>query len=244
MNVQMTTTATASTGAISYRAARQNTQHCVDDIVALGRPRVVTVGTSIHRAGDTFRSVYYVRSGTLKRVLIQEDGREQTLGFPLPGDLLGLEAIDSGVHTTSVVALDTCCVVEIPYDAIESLAFERRDVARFLYQRLSAALRDEHGWLAALGLLNADERVAAFLLDLSERFAARGFSATRFMLRMTRAEIGSFLGLTLETVSRVFSRFQKHGLVKVTRRDIELIDVDALIGLARAKLGAENVAVH
>ncbi|TAG71140.1 MAG: hypothetical protein EAZ24_13315, partial [Burkholderiales bacterium] len=98
MNVQMTTTATASTGAISYRAARQNTQHCVDDIVALGRPRVVTVGTSIHRAGDTFRSVYYVRSGTLKRVLIQEDGREQTLGFPLPGDLLGLEAIDSGVH--------------------------------------------------------------------------------------------------------------------------------------------------
>lgn len=243
MNISHTATAPC-VPAIPMRASRVATQHCIDDIVALGRPRVVTVGTRIHRAGDQFRSVFYVRSGTLKRVLIQEDGREQTLGFPLPGDLLGLEAIDSGVHTTNVIALDTCCVVEIPYEAIESLAFERRDVARFLYQRLSAALRDEHGWLAALGLLSADERVAAFLLDLSERFAARGFSATRFMLRMTRAEIGSFLGLTLETVSRVFSRFQKHGLVRVTRRDIELLEVKALTNLARAKLSAQNASLH
>ncbi len=242
MNVQ--TISTTTHPFLGVHAARSNGGSAIEDIVALGRPRVVTAGTNIHRAGELFRSVFFVRSGTLKRVLIQEDGREQTLGFPLPGDLLGLEAIDSNVHTTTVIALDTCCVIETPYDAIETLAFERRDVARFLYQRMSAALRDEHGWLAALGLLNADERVAAFLLDLSQRFSARGFSATRFMLRMTRAEIGSFLGLTLETVSRVFSRFQKHGLVKVTRRDIELLDVNALTSLARARLGTASVALH
>jgi len=211
-----------------------NRDAVLEDVVALGRTRVVTEGTAIHRAGDAFRSVFYVKSGAAKRVLIQEDGREQILGFPMPGDIVGMEAIDGGVHTTNVIALDMCAVVEIPFEALEAFAAENPAVARFIYHRMSAALRDEHGWLAALGLLNADERVAAFLMDLSHRFAARGFSAHRFMLRMTRAEIGSFLGLTLETVSRVFSRFQKLGLLKVTRRDIELLDLNALSNLAHA----------
>lgn len=205
------------------------------EVVALGRVRVVTEGTAIHRAGDAFRSVVYLKSGAAKRMLVQEDGREQILGFPMPGDILGMEAIDGGAHSTTVTALDLCAIVEIPFEAIEALAAENPAVARFLYHRMSAALRDEHGWMAALGLLNADERVAAFLLDLSQRFAARGFSARRFLLRMTRAEIGSFLGLTLETVSRVFSRFHKLGLLKVTRRDIELLDMAALGHLAHSQ---------
>ena len=209
--------------------------NALDDVVALGRVRVVTEGTAIHRAGDAFRSVFYVKSGAAKRVLIQEDGREQILGFPMPGDIVAMEAISAGTHSTTVVALDICAVVEIPFEALEALAAERPDVARFLYQRMSAALREEHSWLAALGLLNADERLATFLLDLSQRFSARGFSAQRFMLRMTRAEIGSFLGLTLETVSRVFSRFQKLGLLNVTRREIELLDMAALYNLANAR---------
>ena len=204
-------------------------------VVALGRLRVVTEGTAIHRAGDAFGSVFFVTSGAAKRALLQVDGREQILGFPMPGDILGMEAIDAGVHSTTVIALDLCAIVEIPFAAIEALAADNPAVARFLYQRMSAALRDEHGWMAALGLLNADERVAAFLLDLSKRFSARGFSARRFMLRMTRAEIGSFLGLTLETVSRVFSRFQKLGLLNVTRRDIELLDMAALQRLAHSQ---------
>jgi CRP/FNR family transcriptional regulator, anaerobic regulatory protein len=205
------------------------------EVVSLGRLRIVTEGTAIHRAGDPFRSVFFVTSGAAKRSLVQEDGREQILGFPMPGDILGMEAIDAGTHSTTVIALDLCAIIEIPFEAIEALAAENPAVARFLYQRMSAALRDEHGWMAALGLLNADERVAAFLLDLSQRFSARGFSARRFMLRMTRAEIGSFLGLTLETVSRVFSRFQKLGLLNVTRRDIELVDMAALSNLAHSK---------
>ena len=207
----------------------------LEQVIALGRTRMVTEGTAIHRVGDAFHSVFFLKSGAAKRMLIQEDGREQILGFPMPGDILGMEAIDGGTHSTTVIALDFCAIVEIPFEMIETLAAENPAVARFLYHRMSAALRDEHGWMAALGLLNADERVAAFLLDLSQRFSARGFSARRFLLRMTRAEIGSFLGLTLETVSRVFSRFQKLGLLNVTRRDIELLYMAALSRLAHSR---------
>ncbi len=210
-------------------------QAALDKIVALGHARIVTEGTAIHRAGDMFRSVFFLKSGAAKRLMIQEDGREQILGFPMPGELIGIEAIDSRKHTTTVMTLDMCALVEVPFEALEQLASTDVSVAHFLFRTLSAALREEHGWLAALGLLNADERLAAFLLDLSQRFAARGFSSHRFMLRMTRAEIGSFLGLTLETISRVFSRFQKLGLLKVTRRDIELLDMVALASLAQVR---------
>lgn len=227
----------ANAGSLTSLAARATIarETVLTEVVALGRVRVVTEGTAIHRAGDPFRSVFLLRSGAAKRLLIQEDGREQILGFPMPGDILGMEAIDGGAHSTTVMALGLCAIVEISFEAIEALAAENPAVARFLYHRMSAALRDEHGWMAALGLLNADERVAAFLLDLSQRFSARGFSARRFMLRMTRAEIGSFLGLTLETVSRVFSRFQRLGLLNVTRRDIELLDMTALSHLGHAR---------
>jgi CRP/FNR family transcriptional regulator, anaerobic regulatory protein len=207
----------------------------LDKVIALGSTRIVAENRPIHREGDTFRSIYYLKSGTAKRMMIQEDGREQVLGFPLAGELIGIEAIDSHQHSTTVMTLDMCAVVEIPFERLEQLAMSDAAVAHFLFRTLSAALREEHGWLAALGLLNADERLAAFLMDLSQRFAARGFSAHRFVLRMTRAEIGSFLGLTLETVSRVFSRFQKLGLLKVTRRDIELLDVKAVASLAQMR---------
>jgi CRP/FNR family transcriptional regulator, anaerobic regulatory protein len=136
------------------RACRRlggSTSQAIDRVVELGRARVIAPGTAIHRAGDQFRSVFYVRSGAMKRTLIQEDGREQVLGFPFPGDFLGLEAIDAQSHSTTVMALDMCSIVEIAYDAIEALAFEDPEVARLLYQKMSAALRDEHGWLAALG---------------------------------------------------------------------------------------------
>lgn len=232
-----------TTNHISIRASLATTPHAVglshailEEIVASGRSRVAACGSAIHRAGEPFHSLYFLRSGAAKRVLVQEDGREQILGFPMPGDLIGMEAIDGGSHSTTVIALDLCAVVEIPFDAVEGLHADNPAIARFLYRLMSAALRDEHGWVAALGLLSADERVAAFLLDLSHRFSARGFSAQRFMLRMTRAEIGSFLGLTLETVSRVFSRFQKLGLLNVTRREIELLDMKVLHSLAHSRV--------
>jgi CRP/FNR family transcriptional regulator, anaerobic regulatory protein len=204
-------------------------------IIAIGSSRVITEGTYIHRAGDHFRSVFFLRSGTAKRSLITEDGREQVLGFPMSGELIGLEAIDADVHTTTVVAHDLCVLVEIPYKALEKLAAQDSEVAGFLFRVMSSALREEHGWLAALGLLSSEGRLAAFLMDLSQRFAARGFSARRFAMRMTRAEIGCFLGLTIETVSRVFSKFQKIGLLNVARRDVEILDFKALMALAQVQ---------
>ncbi len=204
-------------------------------IIAIGNSRVVTEGTFIHRAGDHFRSVYFLRSGAAKRSLITEDGREQVLGFPMSGELIGLEAIDADMHTTTVVAHDLCVLVEIPYKALEMLAAQDSEVAGFLFRAMSSALREEHGWLAALGLLSSEGRLAAFLMDLSQRFAARGFSPRRFAMRMTRAEIGCFLGLTIETVSRVFSKFQKIGLLNVARRDIEILDIKALMALAQVR---------
>lgn len=235
-HVQMITTRTPLLGLLAASEPRATSGHAtLQDIVALGRARVAPCGGAIHRVGEPFRSLYFLRSGAAKRVLLQEDGREQILGFPMPGDIIGMEAIDAGAHSTTVIALDVCAVVDIPFDAVEGLLEDNPAIARCLYRLLSAALRDEHGWMATLGLLSADERVAAFLLDLSLRFSARGFSAQRFMLRMTRAEIGSFLGLTLETVSRVFSRFQKLGLLNVTRREIELLDMSALRSLAHLR---------
>ncbi len=224
------------------RSSLATTQHplafsnsVLAQVVALGSAHIVSYGTAIHRAGEPFHSLFFLRSGAAKRILLQEDGREQILGFPMPGDIIGMEAIGGGEHSTTVIALDLCAVVEIPFDAVERLLEDNPAVTRLLYRLMSAALRDEHGWMAALGLLSADERMAAFLLDLSSRFSARGFSAQRFMLRMTRAEIGSFLGLTLETISRVLSRFQKLGLLNVTRREIELLDMTALRAIERSQ---------
>ncbi len=202
-------------------------------ILEIGNARVVTEGTFIHRAGDQFSSLAFLRSGTAKRSLITEDGREQVLGFPMSGELIGLEAIDSDVHTTTVIAHDFCVLVEISYAELEKLAAQDREVAGFLFRAMSSALREDHGWLAALGLLSSEGRLAAFLMDLSQRFSARGFSARRFAMRMTRAEIGCFLGLTIETVSRVFSKLQKTGLINVARRDIEILDLKALMTLAQ-----------
>ena len=227
---------------VDIRSSLATTQHplafsnsVLAQVVALGSAHIVSYGTSIHRAGEPFHSLFFLRSGAAKRILLQEDGREQILGFPMPGDIIGMEAIGGGEHSTTVIALDLCAVVEIPFDAVERLLEDNPAVTRLLYRLMSAALRDEHGWMAALGLLSADERMAAFLLDLSSRFSARGFSAQRFMLRMTRAEIGSFLGLTLETISRVLSRFQKLGLLNVTRREIELLDMTALRAIERSQ---------
>jgi CRP/FNR family transcriptional regulator, anaerobic regulatory protein len=207
----------------------------VAKILAIGSSRMVTEGTFIHRAGDHFRSVFFLRSGAAKRSLITEDGREQVLGFPMSGELIGLEAIDSDFHSTTVVAHDLCVVVEISYTELEKLAAQDSTVAGFLFRAMSSALREEHGWLAALGLLSSEGRLAAFLMDLSQRFSARGFSSRRFAMRMTRAEIGCFLGLTIETVSRVFSKFQKIGLLNVARRDVEILDVKALMVLAQVQ---------
>jgi CRP/FNR family transcriptional regulator, anaerobic regulatory protein len=214
------------------RHASFDENRALSRIMALGDQRTIEAGKSIHRAGAPFKSVFYLRSGIAKRVNVQPDGREQILGFPLPGEILGLEAIGADVHRSAVVALDICCVYEIAYPNLESLMLEDPTVARLLYDRFAASMRSDQNWLTVLGVMTAEERVAAFLLDLSRRYAHRGYSGNHFVLRMTRADIGRFLGLTLETVSRVFSKFQRNGWVNVQCRDVEIANLNAIALLA------------
>ena len=229
MNMIQTTTSPRNAAVIGRpSAASFDASSALEKLLALGSPRIVREGAAIHRAGDELRSLYFVKTGVAKRLLLQEDGREQILGFPLPGEILGLEAIGSDRHSSTAVALDLCAIVEIPFAELERLLAEDPDVAKVVYRLIAAALREEHGWLAALGLLTAEERVAAFLLDLSRRYTQRGYSGTQFLLRMTRAEIGGFLGLTLETVSRIFSRLQREGVLSVDRREIGILNLAAL----------------
>ena len=185
-------------------------------------------GEYLYRAGDPFCSLFTIRAGSFKSVLLTEDGREQVTGFHLGGDVLGLDGIGLDVHAGDVVALEDSEVAEIPYAGLDLLAAEEPSVQQELFRLLSLEIQRERALMLLLGSMRAEERLASFLIDLSQRMAARGFSASSFLLRMTREEIGSMLGLKLETVSRILSRFQAEGLISVRNREIEILSMSAL----------------
>lgn len=191
--------------------------------VAFARRRLVT-GEVLFNAGERFHSIYAVRSGSLKSILGLPDGRDQVSGFLLAGDLLALDGMASAQHASTVVALEDTQVCALSYDAVVGAMKSHTALQRGFSRELALEIGRASRMLLLLGSLNAHERVAAFLLDLSHRFSERGQSAREFNLCMTRAEIGSYLGLTLETVSRTFSAFQQHGLLSVENRRIRFID--------------------
>nr|WP_224011508.1 MULTISPECIES: helix-turn-helix domain-containing protein [Paraburkholderia] len=190
--------------------------------------RSVRRGESLYRAGDPFDSLYAVRSGSLKTVMAHRDGREQVTGLRLAGDPLGLDGISTDTHTCSAVALEDSSVCIIPYPALKHLCRETCAMQDRLHRLMSEQLIRESSQMMVLGSLSADERVAAFLLDVSERNGLRGYSHAEFNLRMTREDMGSYLGMTLETVSRTLSRFQKRGLIDAQGKLIRIIDIDGL----------------
>ncbi len=187
-----------------------------------------------------FEALYAVRLGSFKTVLTLSDGREQVTGFQMTGELLGLDGIGNGRHVVSAIALEDSEVCTIPYEQLETLASEIPALMSEFHKILSREIVREQGVMTLLGSMRAEERLAAFLLNLSQRFATRGFSPTQFRLRMTREEIGSYLGLKLETVSRTLSAFQEAGYLRVNRREIALIDRDGL----RQILSAAPSASH
>ena len=203
----------------------------IDDLV--NHRRRLRRGDHLYRAGALLASLYAVRSGTLKSCVLHEDGREQVAGFHMMGDILGLDAIGGGRHMCDIVALEDCEVCEIPFAGLEQLSRELPSLQHQLHRILSREIARDYGVMLLLGSMKAEERLAAFLLNLSQRFAARGYSATEFHLRMTREEIGSYLGLKLETISRVLSRFQHDGLIKVHHKHLRILDAERL----RAILG-------
>ena len=184
--------------------------------------RRIRRGQFLYRAGDRFTSLYAFRTGFFKSCVPTEAGRVHVTGFQMPGDLLGLDGIEDERHRQDVIALEDAEVCVIPYAQLARVAAQVPALQRHLHRAMSREIVREQGLTVLLATMRADARVAAFLLNLSRRFAERGYSATEFNLRMTREEIGSYLGLQLETVSRVLSRFQERGLITAQNRFIRL----------------------
>ena len=201
----------------------------LDAIVATRR--TVPRGEPLFRSGDAFTSLYAVRTGFFKTCLSSEDGRDQVTGFQMAGELLGLDGIATERHTCDAVALEDSHVCVIPYRQLEDLSREFTDLQRHFHKIMSREIVRDHGVMLLLGSMRAEERLAAFMLNLTQRLRTRGFSASSLVLRMTREEIGSYLGLKLETVSRAFSKFQEDGVLEVKQRQIRVLNADALQAL-------------
>jgi CRP/FNR family transcriptional regulator len=198
----------------------------LDELVA--SRRTVKRGEALFHAGDAFQSLYAVRTGFFKTRVSSEDGRDQVTGFQMAGELLGLDAISQDRHTCDAVALEDSQVCVIHYTQLENLSREFTELQSSFHKIMSREIVRDHGVMLLLGSMRAEERLAAFLLNLTQRLQARGFSPSSLILRMTREEIGSYLGLKLETVSRTFSKFQDDGLLEVKQRQIRILDQDGL----------------
>jgi len=198
----------------------------LDEIVKRNRP--LHRGDYLFREGDKFQCLYIVKTGSVKTYAPSEDGGEQVLGFHLPGELIGLDAIEKSRHHCSARVLETSAVCEVPFNQLEDLSTTIPSLQHQMYRLLSREISQDENMLTLLGKKNAEERLAAFLLSLSERFKRRGFSPSDFHLSMSRHEIGNYLGLAVETISRLFTRFQDEKLLKVERKHIQLLDIERL----------------
>lgn len=190
-------------------------------------------GQRIHTIGQPFDTLYIVHSGFLKTVLIDEFGNEQVLSFPMKGDLFGVDGIHTKRYASEAVALSNCDLILLPFKKLTALGRAYPEFEYAMYSVMSRELVREQAMVSMLGALSAEARVARFLVNLSERYADMGYSSKLFNLRMTRHEIGSYLGLTLETVSRTLSAFNEIGLISVDQRSIGIKDLDALKTLRR-----------
>lgn len=198
----------------------------IDDIVATRRK--VKRRETLFRNGEPFTSLYAIRTGVFKTRVTSEDGRDQVTGFQMAGEIIGLDGIVNDQHTCDAVALEDSEVCVMPFDRIEELSREVTALQRHVHQIMSREIVREHGVMLLLGSMRAEERLAAFLLNLVQRLHARGFSRSELVLRMTREEIGSYLGLKLETVSRTLSKFAADGIVEVEQRNVRILDPEAL----------------
>ena len=205
----------------------------IDEVV--GARRKVKRGATLFRNGEEFTSLYAIRTGFFKTRVASEDGRDQVTGFQMAGEIIGLDGIVNDHHSCDAVALEDAEVCVMPFDRIEELSREVSSLQRHVHKIMSREIVREHGVMLLLGSMRAEERLATFLLNLVQRLHARGFSKSELILRMTREEIGSFLGLKLETVSRTFSRFSEEGIVEVKQRHVRILDTDALRDIVNPK---------
>jgi len=180
------------------------------------------------RTGDRFDAVYPIRLGFFKTRVTSDDGREQVTGFPMPGDILGFDAISAGNFQCDALALEDAEVCVVPFDKLETLTREFNALQRQFHRVLSREIVRDQGVMMLLGTMRAEQRIATFVLNLSQRFSQRGFSPREFILRMTREEIGNYLGLVVETVSRLFTRLAHDGVIAVKNKEVHILDFHAL----------------
>lgn len=190
--------------------------------------RLIKRGDSLYRANDPFQSIYAIRAGSLKTVVMHRDGREQVTGFHLAGEVLGLDGVCTERHSSDAIAIEDSSVCIIPYALLESMCGESKQLQQQVLRMMSGEIVRESSLMMLLGTMSAEQRVATFLLNLSSRMKARGYSAAEFNLRMTREEMGNYLGMKLETVSRMFSKFQRDGLLETHGKKIRIVDLTAL----------------
>lgn len=198
----------------------------LDELVATRKK--IKRGSTLFTNGEKFTSLYAIRTGFFKTCLATEDGRDQVTGFQMAGEIIGLDGIVNDHHTCDAIALEDAEVCVMPFESIEQLSREVTALQSHVHKIMSREIVREHGVMLLLGSMRAEERLAAFLLNLVQRLHARGFSQSELVLRMTREEIGSYLGLKLETVSRTFSKFVEESIVEVKQRHVRILDTDAL----------------
>ncbi len=197
------------------------------------RSKPLQKGEYLYRAKDRFDSVFAIRSGAVKAVSISETGDEQVTGFYLPGEVVGLDGLANDTYTNSVVALETSSVCEIPFNRLEELSLQIPTLQRHFFQLMSREITQEQQVITLLSKSSAEARVASLLLGISARNNRRNLSANNFILPMSRTDIGNFLGLTIETVSRIFTRLQKNNVIAVDKKEIVITDMDALSLIAK-----------
>ena len=191
--------------------------------------RRVKRGEALFNSGGEFGSLYSIRSGFFKTIAIDREGREQVTGFYMAGELLGLDGIGAGAYDVTAIALEDSEVCAMPFGMLEGFAREMPDFQRHLHSMLAREIVANHGIMMLLGSMTAEQRVAAFLMNLSKRFERRGYSPTEFHLRMSREEIGTYLGIKLETVSRVLSHMQHEGMLEVQGKYLRIASPERLL---------------
>lgn len=209
----------------------------LDRIIQRGRP--LRKGEHIYRENDPFTAVYAVRSGSIKGYSVTDDGQEQVTGFYFPGEILGMDGISKNKHASSARALETAAICEIPFEHLGELSARIPSLQRHFFQLMSQEIAEDQQLITMLSKNSAEQRVAALLLSISARNVRRRLSATAFRLSMSRTDIGNYLGLTVETISRVFGRFQKQGLLAVDNKEITILNPDLLRDTANGNVSEE-----
>lgn len=202
----------------------------IDNIVLRSRP--IDKGHHLFNQGDTFKSIFAVRSGAIKTYSLSPSGKEQINGFYLPGEIFGMDGISDFSHASSAVALERSAVCEIPYDSLGKLSNELPSLQRHFMQLMSREIANDQKLISLLGKNSADERIAALILSLSARNVRRKYSATEFHLPMSRTDIANFLGLTIETVSRILSKFSKQGVIDLRNKELKILNIEQVRQIA------------